>query len=97
MAGCGGGIGKRLSHLSPDNIRDNSRVIRDGPKDICDSPENIRDNSRDIRDGPEDPSDGLKNIHDSPKDIRDCSPENPRQLEEERVEAQPPSRPLPAL
>lgn len=53
-------MGKRLSHPSPKDIRDNSRVIRDAPKDICDSPENIRDNSRDIRDGPED-------IHDSPR------------------------------
>lgn len=76
-------MGKRLSHHSP--------------KDIRDSPEDIRDNSRDIRDGLQNIRDYFKNIHDSPKDIRDCSPENPRQLEEERVEAQPPSRPLPAL
>lgn len=60
MAGYGGRMDKRLSYPSPKDIRDNSRVIRDAPKDICDSPENIRDNSRDIRDGPED-------IHDSPR------------------------------
>lgn len=57
MAGCGGGIGKRLSHPSP--------------KDIRDSPEEIHDSFRDIRDGPEDIHDGLKNILDYFKNIHD--------------------------
>lgn len=74
---------KRLSHPSPKNIRD--------------SPEDTRGNSRDIRDGPEKIRDSPKKIRDSPKDIHDCSPENPRQSEEEWIEAQPPSQPLPAL
>lgn len=67
-----------------------NRLSHPSPKDTRDSPEDIRGNSRDIRDGP-------KKIRDSPKDIHDCSPENPRQSEEEWIEVQPPSQPLPAL
>lgn len=83
MAGCGGGIDKRLSHHSPENIRVSLK--------------NIHDNPRDIRDGPDDTRDGFKNIRDNFKNIHDSPPENPRQSEEEWIEAQPPSRPLPAL
>lgn len=66
MAGCGGGIGKRLQHPSPKNLRD--------------GPENLRDSSKNIHDSPEE-------IHDSPKDIHDSPPGNPRQSEEEWIEA----------
>lgn len=76
-------MGKRLSHPSPKDTRDGLKNIRDYFQNIHDSPEDIRDNP--------------EKIHDSPKDIHDCSPENPRQSEEEWIEAQPPSRPLPAL
>ena len=59
------------------------RLSHPSPKDISDGLKNIRDNS--------------KNIQDSPEDIHDCPSENPRQSEEEWIEAQPPSLPLPAL
>jgi len=53
VAGCGGGMDKRLSHPSP--------------KDISDGLKNIRDNSKNIQDSPEDIHDSLKDIHDSPR------------------------------
>lgn len=76
MAGCGGGIGKRLRHPSPKNLRDSPEDTRDGLKNIRDSPKNLRD-------GPENIRGSSRDIHDSP--------------EEERIEAQPPYQPLPAL
>lgn len=68
-----------------------------GKRLIHPSPKNIRDYFQNIHDSPEDIRDNPEKIHDSPKDIHDCSPENPRQSEEDWIEAQPPSRPLPAL
>ena len=66
------------------------RLRHPSPKNIRDGSEEIHDSFRDIRDGPEDIHDGPKNIRDYFKNIHD-SPE------EEWIEAQPPSRPLPAL
>mgnify|MGYP004506969623 CR=1 FL=1 len=46
-------MGKRLSHPSPKNIRDNPKEVRDGSENIRENSKENRESSKDIHGSPE--------------------------------------------